>query len=424
MTIPGDFPLGTYVVEGYVWDTSSNPTLVTLKLIVVDAGPTLNITGATATPSGLPAVDMPGSVPGGYTLLTDGNSGTDYLIDFAAGSVSSEPLADDFFGLYLINTTVDLPTLLAYYATKPDPYKDYLNQAAVGGEPFVYIRGGAGNTISLIDAAKHDIALTDVAMTVPGDYPEGTYTVQGEIEDVGGNPSTVTLKLIVKHMKVISVDPATGPTYGGDLPVSIIGSGFTGATEVNFGCCILDPGTDFVVYNDTRIDLISLPSHVAGLVHVSVTTPAGTATKNDVFEYVEPVATTATNGQWREAGSGDPGWTSNTGVGLPNGTFIDLRLRILDQWGNKLVTRDASVLHPWYRWEFPADPSDAALNDGRAPVSPTTDADGWVYWQNEGGQSDRLFDLWVGLDEDGNESVDPGEYWDGPFTITWSTPAP
>ncbi len=48
-----------------------------------------------------------------------------------------------------------------------------------------------------MDAAKHDLGAVDVDMTVPDDYPLGTYTVQGQITDLAGNQTTVTLILVV-----------------------------------------------------------------------------------------------------------------------------------------------------------------------------------------------------------------------------------
>ena len=71
---------------------------------------------------------------------------------------------------------------------------DLLKGAADGTNPFVYIKG---STVTLVDAAKHYLGPGDVAMTVPDNFPLGTYTVQGVIRDLAGNETTVTLKLIV-----------------------------------------------------------------------------------------------------------------------------------------------------------------------------------------------------------------------------------
>ena len=59
----------------------------------------------------------------------------------------------------------------------------------------MYIKG---SSVTLVDAAKHDLLGSDVDMTVPDDFPLGTYTVEGKIRDLAGNESPVTLILVVE----------------------------------------------------------------------------------------------------------------------------------------------------------------------------------------------------------------------------------
>ena len=181
-------------MQGQIRDLAGNATTVTLKLIVTGdrTAPTLDITGATAD-----GTAMSGDLSTGYILNTTNNPAIDHLIQFAAGTTASETLENTYFGLKLIASTVSPADLKAYYLARgvPEPFLTYLNNAADGTNPFVYIKG---LTVTLVDAAKHDILATDVAMTVPDDYPLGTYTVQGQIRDLAGNETTVTLILIVK----------------------------------------------------------------------------------------------------------------------------------------------------------------------------------------------------------------------------------
>ena len=74
-----------------------------------------------------------------------------------------------------------------------EPFLTYLNAAADGTNPLSTSRG----RLTLVDAAKHDILSMDAEMTVPDDFPLGTYTVAGKIKDLAGNESTVTLILMV-----------------------------------------------------------------------------------------------------------------------------------------------------------------------------------------------------------------------------------
>lgn len=82
---------------------------------------------------------------------------------------------------------------------------------------------------------------------------------------------------------VSSIDPASGPTAGGDV-VEITGSGFTGATAVSFGS---DVATDLSVASDTEISVTTPPASISGAAHVTVTTPAGTSDPSDadLFTY-------------------------------------------------------------------------------------------------------------------------------------------
>ncbi len=154
-------------------------------------GPLLDITGATADGSA-----MSGDLASGYILDTTNDPAIDHLIQFAAGTSANETLKSEYFGLKLVDSTVSAADLKAYYLARgvPSDFLAYLDDAADGIKPFVYINGA---TVTLVDAAKHDLIFTDVDMTVPDDFPLGTYTVQGQIQDLAGNPTTVTLKLVV-----------------------------------------------------------------------------------------------------------------------------------------------------------------------------------------------------------------------------------
>jgi hypothetical protein len=77
---------------------------------------------------------------------------------------------------------------------------------------------------------------------------------------------------VVPAPTVTSLSPATGPAAGGTV-VTVTGTGFTGATSVQFGS---NPGTALTVVSDTEITVTS-PVGAVGAVPVTVTTPAGTS---------------------------------------------------------------------------------------------------------------------------------------------------
>jgi hypothetical protein len=89
---------------------------------------------------------------------------------------------------------------------------------------------------------------------------------------------------------VSSISPTSGTTTGA-TSVTITGTGFTGASAVNFGPT---PAASFTVNSDTSITALSPATTTAGVADVTVTTTGGTSATSsaDQFTYVAP--TTAT----------------------------------------------------------------------------------------------------------------------------------
>ena len=80
---------------------------------------------------------------------------------------------------------------------------------------------------------------------------------------------------------ITAITPATGVAAGGTA-TTITGSGFTGATAVNFGAT---PGTSFSVVNNTTIN-VTTAAHAAGAVDVTVVNATnGNSTKSAGFTY-------------------------------------------------------------------------------------------------------------------------------------------
>jgi hypothetical protein len=85
---------------------------------------------------------------------------------------------------------------------------------------------------------------------------------------------------------VTGVSPGSGPVSGG-TSVAITGSGFTGATAVNFGATA---ASSFTVNSDTSITATAPAASAVGPVDVTVTTPSGTSATSsaDQFTYTYP----------------------------------------------------------------------------------------------------------------------------------------
>jgi hypothetical protein len=115
---------------------------------------------------------------------------------------------------------------------------------------------------------------------------------------------------------VTSINPASGPATGGTT-VTITGTGFTGATAVDFGAVA---ASRFTVNSATQITATSPAG--AGVVDVTVVTPGGTSSENrpaDQFSYVPGVTTINPT-----SGPATGGTTVTiTGMGFMGATAVD-----------------------------------------------------------------------------------------------------
>jgi PKD repeat protein len=136
---------------------------------------------------------------------------------------------------------------------------------------------GASVSFAVVDATKITIGVpahtpgpVDIVVTNAAGTATATYTYY--------NPPTVT-----------AVAPVAGTVDGGTI-VTVTGTGFTGATAVDFDGT---PGTSLHIASDTSLT-VRTPAHAAGVVDVRVTTPFGTSptAAADRFEFrVAPTVT-------------------------------------------------------------------------------------------------------------------------------------
>ncbi len=121
----------------------------------------------------------------------------------------------------------------------------------------------------------------------------GRYSASISFSSNGGQAS-VSAVLIVGPAAptgpvVSSISPTSGPAAGGTT-VTIIGSGFTGASKVLFGTVA---ASSFTVNSDTQITAVSPAG--SGTMHVTVTTPGGTTTISTADQFTYLVAPTLTS---------------------------------------------------------------------------------------------------------------------------------
>jgi hypothetical protein len=114
------------------------------------------------------------------------------------------------------------------------------------------------------------------------------------------------------------LSPTSGPVAGGTT-VTITGSGFTGATAVDFGST---PATGFTVNSSTQINAIS-PAHAAGEASVTVVGPGGTS-NGETFAYFAVPTIATTNGLDPTSGPVAGGTTVTiTGTNFGAGSTVD-----------------------------------------------------------------------------------------------------
>lgn len=158
-------------------------------------------------------------------------------------------------------------------------YGSYGVRTMVSDDQNLYV--GMANPMNLMvtNPAQQDLAMhANVALPLPmpPDWGPGGWQLLALSPDHNAAPT------------VTAVTPNSGTTAGGDT-VTVTGTHFVGATEVDFGAGNPAPG-GFVVGPGGQSIVVTTPSGAAGPVHVTVTTKWGTSSTSsaDLFTYVAP----------------------------------------------------------------------------------------------------------------------------------------
>ncbi|MBF6296968.1 IPT/TIG domain-containing protein [Nocardia amamiensis] len=142
---------------------------------------------------------------------------------------------------------------------------------AAGGTPVILTGSGLSGATAVSFGATPAASFTVVSDTqVTAVAPPGAGTVQVTVTTPSGSSNGLPFTYVGVPV-IASISPSTGPVTGGVL-VTLTGTGFTGATAVNFGAT---PATFYAVLSDTLIVAIAPPG--TGTVPVTVTTAAGTS---------------------------------------------------------------------------------------------------------------------------------------------------
>ncbi|MBF0673279.1 MAG: IPT/TIG domain-containing protein [Salinibacterium sp.] len=312
------------VVVLHPTENSSAGTFTYLEVPVITG-----LAPASGPDSGGTVVVITGTGFTGATGVTfDGNVGTPFNVDNDTQITVTTPPGVvgpvDVVVAYPVEGS--LPGTFTYVGTPANATSMTPTEGPVTGGTPVSITGSGftGATAVTFDgvpgASFTVVSETEITVTTPAGAAVGPVPVV--VEDPAGDSAPMSFTYL-SATTIDTVTPGRGPETGG-TPVVIIGSCFTGATEVLFGTT---PATTFTVVSDTRIEAESPAG--AGVVDITVTgAPAcGDATIEDAFTYqTVPVITGITpdrgpsiGGTFVEiTGSSFTGVTGVTFAGVPS----------------------------------------------------------------------------------------------------------
>ena len=177
----------------------------------------------------------------------------------------------------------------------------------------------------LAAAAFNVVDDTTITATTAGDPTSADQTVDVSVTSAAGTGSASPADqfTFIVQPTITLISPSAGP-LGGGTPVTITGSGFSGATSVDFGGI---PAYGLPT-SDTSITVTAPAGETAEAVDLTITTIGGTSARSsaDQFTYGQPVAcskVTGTVGGSMTVSKCSPASTGNVKAVLdPTGTFF------------------------------------------------------------------------------------------------------
>jgi hypothetical protein len=266
---------------------------------------------------------------------------------------------------------------------------------------------------------------THLAVKVPVG-PNGVTVRVKVVTDYGVSPNTSAddfTYLLDLGPYITSISP--NHAWIGDV-VTIYGHNFlTDGLEVWFGSVQLNPA-DIDYYSPTKLKVVVPAGYLNGqTVRVTVVTDWGVTPNSsaDDFTYYVPVPEIAGFDLVQYSVSGADDWHSAVSPVFANGTYVDFRMRIVDQYGDPLPFTDVSDMSPWALWRKTMGlPMHGPLPGswGAAPDTITTDADGFIYWYGLGGFADSTYLFMLGFGLHTGYPPYPGSGNAASFYISWA----
>jgi large repetitive protein len=323
-TITADSPAGTGTVDVTVTSPGGTSATSPADQFTYQAAPTVTGVGPTFGPAGGGTlVTISGTGFTGATAVDFGTNAATDLTSVSATSITAMSPA----GTETVDVTVTTPGGVS--ATSPADQFTYAptvtsispTSGPLAGGTLVTITGTGFTGASAVDFGTTPATTFTVgsATTITALSPAGTGSVGVTVMTPSGTSATSTASQFTYEAAptVAGISPIAGP-LGGGTPVTIIGTGFTGATVVDFGT---SPATNLDVVNDTTITANSPAG--TGTVGVTVTTPGGTSATSpaDQFTYQAAPSVTGIGPTFGPAGGGT--LVTITGTGFADVTAVD-----------------------------------------------------------------------------------------------------
>ena len=293
-TITADSPAGTGTVDVTVTTPAGTSPTSSADQFIYTAAVAPTVTGLSPTT---------GPAAGGTLVTITGTSFTGATaVDFGTVAATDVTVvsdtsitADSPAGTGTVDVTVTTPA-----GTSPISAADQFTFAAVAaptvtglspttgpaaGGTLVTITGTSFTGATAVDfgtAAATDVTVVNDT-TITADSPAGTGTVDVTVTTPAGtSPISAADQFTfaaVAAPTITGLSPTTGPAAGGTV-VTITGTGFTGATAVDFGTVA---ATNVTVVNATTITAVSPAG--SGTVNVTVIAPAGTSATSTADQF-------------------------------------------------------------------------------------------------------------------------------------------
>lgn len=311
INLPNSMTAGQYdtqvITPGGTSAASSNDLLVvlppapTLTTLNLSSGTTAgggnviltgaNFTGATDVHWGALDINTCGTGTC-FTINTDTQITVDNIPAHGAGGV-----------LVTVTTPSGTSGSKTYTYVTPAPTLTTLNPSSgstAGGNPVVLTGTNFTGATDVnwgstdIQACGTGICFTfnsDTQITVNNIPSNGAGGVLVTVTTGNGTSGSKTYTYVIPAPTLTTLNPTSGSTVGGNSVV-LIGTNFTGATDVHVGTIDLTPCPSapcFVVNTDIQIT-VTMPAETPGNVNVNVTTPGGTTTSLP-YTYVAPAPT-------------------------------------------------------------------------------------------------------------------------------------